>query len=69
MKYVFKVPAMSCQHCKMRIEKALSPYSEMGQIEVDLNSKQVSVTSAIQPVILIKAIEAIGYHVEDTFKS
>ena len=64
MKYTFKIPTMSCQHCKMRIEKALSPYVIPANIAFDLTSKKVAVETDIPLTILIEAIESVGYPVE-----
>ncbi|HPC36345.1 MAG TPA: heavy metal-associated domain-containing protein [Candidatus Marinimicrobia bacterium] len=65
MKYTFKIPTMSCQHCKMRIEKALSQYVNPANITFDLTSKKVIVETDIPSAILIQAIESVGYHVEN----
>jgi len=64
MQYTFNVPTMSCEHCKMRIEEALSPYAYSNQINVDLSSKKVIVETDTPPEILIRAIESVGYQVE-----
>ncbi|HQK10909.1 MAG TPA: heavy-metal-associated domain-containing protein [Candidatus Marinimicrobia bacterium] len=64
MKYTFKIPTMSCQHCKMRIAKALSPYASPANVAFDLSSKKVVVETDTPLTILIEAIESVGYPVE-----
>jgi len=68
MKYSFNVPAMSCPHCKMRIGKALAPFADAAEIEIDLDTKKVSINTETQPATLIQAIESAGYRVEDINK-
>lgn len=65
MKYTFNVPTMSCQHCRMRIEKALARYSDPDKVDIDLETKIVSVESDSPQATLVQAIESAGYHVEN----
>ena len=39
----FKVPDMTCQHCKMTVTNALKSFPEVKSVSVDLNSKEVLV--------------------------
>jgi copper chaperone len=45
MKHVFSVPDMSCNHCRMRIEKALDASGKAKAWTVDLPGKTVAVES------------------------
>ncbi len=56
-----KVPSMSCGHCKMSIEKALTGANVDGTVLLD--TKQVELPTA-KFEVAIEAIEAAGYPVE-----
>lgn len=40
MKYTFNVPDMSCNHCKMRIEKTMNESGKVNSLNIDLGSKK-----------------------------
>lgn len=60
--YLLKAPDISCNHCKMRISKALEEIGEKN-FEVKVQEKEVIIeTENIENVI--KKLEEIDYHVE-----
>ena len=58
-RYSFSVPDMSCDHCKMRISKALES-AGLREFTVDLENKTVAV-EALDAEVPRKAIEEAGY--------
>jgi len=64
MKHTFKVPEMSCNHCKMRIEKTMGDSGKVSGVEVDLDSKKVSMESDLSAEALIKLFDEAGYDAE-----
>ena len=60
---VLKVEGMSCNHCKMAVEKALKAVNGVEGAEVNLDKKEVVVTGAADQDKLAKAIEDAGYTV------
>lgn len=66
MRENFKVPEVSCGHCKSTIETALRPVAGVRQAEVDVESKIVDVDydeAITDRAGLVRAIEASGYSV------
>jgi len=61
MKHVFKVPDMSCQHCRMRIEKAIAASGKASVWTVDLAQKTVAVESAADKAELATVLANAGY--------
>lgn len=60
-----KVEGMSCNHCKMAVEKALNEL-EVDKVDVDLESKKVTVTfdpGKTSEDAVKKAISDAGYEV------
>lgn len=64
MKYTFKVPDMSCNHCKMRIEKIMADSGKVKNLEIDLESKKVSLESDLSQEDLIELFDEAGYDAE-----
>ena len=64
MKYTFRVPDMSCNHCKMRIEKAMNDSGKVSGLNVDLALKKVSLESDLSESDLIKIFDEAGYDAE-----
>ena len=58
-RYTFSVPDMSCDHCKMRISKALQS-AGLGEYIIDLEKKTVAV-EALDAEAPRNAIEEAGY--------
>lgn len=64
---VLNVEGMSCNHCKMAVEKALKTLDGVKDAVVDLDSKNVQINfdqSTIGEMDLKKAIEDAGYEVK-----
>lgn len=62
-----KVNGMTCQHCVMRVEKALLNVEEVESVNIDLNSGDVNVQYNGNEDItttLKKAVNNAGYKVE-----
>ncbi|MBF7082935.1 heavy-metal-associated domain-containing protein [Desulfallas sp. Bu1-1] len=60
---VLKVEGMSCNHCKMAVEKALKEVAGVESAVVDLAKKEVVVNGSAGRGQLVKAIEEAGYKV------
>lgn len=66
MQETFKVPDVSCGHCKSAIEGALVPLAGVQGAQVDIDSKKVDVEydeGVIDRTGVVRAIEASGYDV------
>ena len=58
------VEGMSCEHCKMNVERALSSFEGVNDVEVDLSDKSVSFSydeSSVDLASVKAAIEEKGY--------
>lgn len=64
MHFVFHVPDMSCDHCRMRIEKTLGGSDQVKTVRVDLDSKKVEVDSSLDTAKLIDLFDEAGYDAE-----
>ncbi|MEN6389867.1 MAG: cation transporter [Syntrophomonas sp.] len=62
---VLKVEGMSCNHCKMAVEKALKKVAGVEKAEVDLEKKQAVVGGSADRAELVKAVDDAGYKVVD----
>ncbi len=62
---ILKVEGMTCNHCKMRAEKALLGVNGVEKVIVDLVSKEAIVTGDVERSKLVSAIEKAGYSVID----
>ncbi|KJR47989.1 Heavy metal binding protein [Desulfosporosinus sp. I2] len=61
---ILKVEGMTCNHCKMRVEKALQALSGVESVKVDLAAKEAVVTGETERASLVKAIVDAGYSAE-----
>lgn len=61
MKITIKVPDMTCDHCKMTIEKSLRELSEIQEVQVDLPQKIVKISGNTEVNQVINAIRSVGY--------
>ena len=61
MKYTFNVPDMSCNHCKMRIEKTMNDSGKVRDLNIDLQTKKVTLESELAEQDLIKLFDDAGY--------
>lgn len=62
---MFNVGGMTCNHCKMRVEKALQAVSGVQSVDVNIDAKEVVVTGDADRKQLVMAIQMAGYSVED----
>ena len=60
---ILKVEGMTCNHCKMRAEKALQGVSGVESVKVDLAAKEAVVTGDAERASLVKAVQDAGYTV------
>jgi len=60
---MLKVKGMSCNHCKMHVEKALQAVSGTEGTHVDLNKGEAVITGSASREELVKAVEEAGYSV------
>jgi len=62
----YRIPGMSCGHCKAAVEGGLQSVAGVVRAEADLETKLVTVTgTTLSDVALRAAIEEAGYEVED----
>jgi copper chaperone len=64
MEKVLSVPGMTCNHCKTSVTEALRKLVGVSRVEVNLETKRVSVTFDEQQVkepALRQAIEDVGF--------
>jgi len=64
-KNIFKVDGMTCNHCKMRVEKALKAVSGVESVEANVEGKEVVVMGEADHKQIILAIKMAGYSVEE----
>ncbi len=62
---ILKIEGMTCNHCKMRAEKALQGVSGVESVKVDLASKEAVVTGDAERANQVKAVVDAGYSVID----
>jgi len=62
---ILKVEGMTCNHCKMRAEKALQEVNGVESVKVDLAAKEAVVTGDAARAELVKAVVDAGYTVVD----
>jgi len=63
---VYRVPGMSCGHCKAAVEGELESVPGVVRAEADLETKLVTVAGAsLSDEALRAAIDEAGYEVED----
>ena len=63
----YRIPAVSCAHCKMRIETKLGALDGVDSVNVDVDTKQAVIEfSPPETKALIEAVlDEIGYPPED----
>ena len=60
----YRVPGVSCAHCRQAIEGEVSTVSGVRSVEVDLDSKTVTVTGELLDDGAVRAaIDEAGYEV------
>ena len=66
MSTILNVPTISCDHCKMTIERALSELEGVSKAEVDIDRRQVEVdfdASQVSMEEIEEALDEVGYEV------
>ncbi|MCR4559788.1 MAG: cation transporter [Bacteroidales bacterium] len=61
---IYKVSGMSCNHCKMSVEKAIASIAGVESVEVDLPSGMAYVKGEHDDNRLINAIKDLGFECE-----
>ena len=60
----YRVPGMSCEHCRAAVTNELSSVAGVESVAVDLDEKLVTVRgSSLEDAALRTAIDAAGYEV------
>ncbi|MGV2828681.1 heavy-metal-associated domain-containing protein [Myxosarcina sp. GI1(2024)] len=59
-----KVPSMVCQGCVETLSKAIATHEPEAKIDIDLDTKQVTVETEASRASLEQAIVAVGHTVE-----
>lgn len=60
---VLTVEGMMCEHCKARVEQALSAVSGVKKVKVDLAAKTATVYGTAAEEALVAAVKEAGYSV------
>lgn len=61
----YRVPGMSCEHCRAAVSEELSAVSGVESVGVDLETKLVTVSgSSLDDAALRAAIDEAGYEAE-----
>jgi copper chaperone len=62
---VYRVPGVHCEHCRAAIQDEVAALTEVGRVEVDLESKLVTVSGiGLDDSSLRAAIAEAGYEAE-----
>lgn len=64
MKKEFKITGMSCNHCRMTVEKSIANVPGVVNVLVDLPQGMATVEGEFDPETVIKAITAAGFDVD-----
>ena len=62
----YKVPDISCDHCKTTIEKEVGALAGVSSVIVNVDKKLVTVAGAAADETIRSAIDAAGYEVTDS---
>ncbi len=62
---VLSVEGMMCEHCKARVEKALSSVAGVKKVKVDLAAKTATVQGSADKQALVDAVTQAGYEVNN----
>jgi copper chaperone len=61
MKYIFTVPDISCDHCRMHIDKAVAASGKASAWTVDLKTKTVGMESNADRETMARILSDAGY--------
>ena len=59
-----KIGGMTCNHCRMAVERALKEVPGIQAVDVDLHAGRAVVAGAAGPDELVRAVESVGYTAE-----
>jgi copper chaperone CopZ len=63
-KLIYNVPAVSCEHCRTAISRAVGAVAGVGSVAVDLDTKLVTVRGeGVSDAAVRDAIDDAGYDV------
>jgi len=65
MQYKYHVPDMTCNHCKMRIEKEVSSLKNIDSVNINLDKKLVIIEGDAPEKDILQAIQDPGYSVSN----
>ncbi len=57
----YKVPDMTCSHCAQTIEKTIKALDAAAQVSIDLETKEVGITTIAEPGTVAAALREAGY--------
>lgn len=57
----FSVIGMHCNHCRNNVHRTVSSLSGVEEVEVNLQSGEMSVIGTVDPAVIIQAVEALGF--------
>jgi copper chaperone CopZ len=63
MTRVYRVPGISCDHCKHAIEGEVAKVVDVDSVDVDVEHRTVTVTGAADDSVVRAAIDEAGYDV------
>ena len=61
MKYLFTVPDLSCEHGRMKVDKALSTFGKAKAWAIDLDAKTIAIDSGADRAALAALLKGAGY--------
>ena len=64
MAALYKVPNMTCEHCKITLDKAIRKVANVTDVAINLKTKEIKVQGDAKDEQVIKAIIDAGYTVE-----
>ena len=62
----YDVPGISCGHCKAAIEEEVGQLDGITEVNVDVDSRKVTVTGEVDDDAIHTAVEEAGYEVAGT---
>jgi len=60
---VLKIEGMTCNHCKMAVEKALKGVPGVTNVQVDLAKNEAMVAGSPERAAMVEAIDEAGFKV------
>lgn len=63
MTTTYRVPDISCDHCKVAITGSVTPVAGVESVDVDIDAKTVTVTGPFDDASVRAAIDDAGYDI------